>query len=262
VRGGLYRAGYESPDPDTWPAESRSSFTTALLPPTIESATWERTAADSERIRLTITPAHAEADIRVYRDAALIATIPAPGNTESLTFDDTTALGLVSKTNHTYTVRSATAHVESADSAPVTRWVGPDAPENVVVDDGGGQRWYAYRLSWDAEPAYEVEIQDSYECLAAWATRATQPSSGDSGFLGLPKTSAQEDTGDNGIPAAFQARIRHFLSSFGVVDHSEWVQRSVVVRIADDETEYNACNGGGGGGGGGGGDDDPPPEET
>src|SRR5690606_13253461 len=149
VRGGLYRAGYESPDPDTWPAESRSSFTTALLPPTIESATWERTAADSERIRLTITPAHAEADIRVYRDAALIATIPAPGNTESLTFDDTTALGLVSKTNHTYTVRSATAHVESADSAPVTRWVGPDAPENVVVDDGGGQRWYAYRLSWD-----------------------------------------------------------------------------------------------------------------
>src|SRR5690606_9575625 len=95
VRGGLYRAGYESPDPDTWPAASRSSFTTAILPPTIESATWERTAADRERIRLTITPAHAGADIRVYRDAALIATIPAPGNTDPLTFDDTTALGLV-----------------------------------------------------------------------------------------------------------------------------------------------------------------------
>src|SRR5690606_19636633 len=109
-----------------------------------------------------------------------------------------------------------------------------------------------------------VEIEDDYQCLGTWATRATMPSGGDSGLFFLPKSSPQQDTGDNGIPAAFQTRIRHFLSSFGVVDHSEWVQRSVVVRIADDETEYNACGGGGGGGDDDPppGDDDPPPEET
>src|SRR5690606_20436070 len=107
----------------------------------------------------------------------------------------------------------------------------------------------------------DVRIEDDYTCLGAFALRYTGANTGSSGFLLLPKNSSEQDTGDNGVPAAFTARIRREVTAFSVTDVSDWVPKPVTVRIADDEDAYDACAGGDGGGGGDVGGD-PDPEET
>src|SRR5690606_17334890 len=203
-RGPHFTPGYEN-DPDTWPSYEAGAFVTAVGAPVIQQVTWERVSATEERCNVAIMPA-SSTDLRLYRSDdggvswSIIATITSAQHAGQLyVYHDTTVTG---ETVVWYRAVHYTSDVgESDPSAAVQRWVGPDAPAAVQVDDGLGTRWYSYRLTWDAVAGLSVEIEDDYQCLGTWATRATMPSGGDSGLFFLPKSSPQQDTGDNGIPA-------------------------------------------------------------
>src|SRR5690606_26477822 len=108
---------------------------------------------------------------------------------------------------------------------------------------------------------HNVRIENDYQCIGTFSTAYSGAIYDGSRYVVLPKNSAENDTGDNGHPVAFTTRIRHEIEAFGVTDVSDWVTKPVTVRIADDETAYDACGGGAGGGGGDGGGD-PDPEGT
>lgn len=263
-RGPHFTPGYGGDDPSQWPSYVPDAFTTMLGAPQITAAVWERVSQTAERCTLNITPASLT-ELRIYRSDDngqtwnLLATIAQETHAgDPLVYHDDTIVGEVYVQYKAVHFTSGAGEGEASNV--VTLWTGPIAPQNVTVDDGDGQRWYSYRLTWDSVAEYTIEIKDDYECRGAFAPRATAPSSGDTWFLSLSKKSTEEDTGANGVPAVFNTRIRHVLQSFDVTDHSDWVERLVTVRIAEDETAYNACAGGGGGPGDNGGHPDPEPE--
>ncbi len=261
-RGPHFTPGYEN-DPDTWPSYEAGAFVTAVGAPVIQQVTWERVSATEERCNVAIMPA-SSTDLRLYRSDdggaswSIIATItPAQHAGQLYVYHDTTVTG---ETVVWYRAVHYTSDVGEGDpAAAVQRWVGPDAPAAVQVEDGNGTWWYMYKLSWDLLAGHNVRIENDYQCIGTFSTAYSGAISDGVRYVVLPKSSAENDTGDNGHPVAFTTRIRHEIEAFGVTDVSDWVTKPVTVRIADDETAYDACNGGGGGGGG---DDDPPPEET
>src|SRR5690606_13395593 len=214
VRGGLYRAGYESPDPDTWPAASRSSFTTLLLPPTIESATWERTSASSERILVTVSPVYNDVDLELLSGGVVVGTAPAP-HSGPVTIAHVDPAG---EQLHTYTARHRTAAKEGDESAPVSRWAGPDAPTLTEIIPQGV---CVYTVRWaSASGSLYTEIEDDYP-NSSFALRGTAaPGQGE---IQVAHGQAIEDcAGIGGEMIPVTVRIRHRQDSFGVSDYSHY----------------------------------------
>lgn len=230
-RGPHFTPGYEN-DPDTWPSYEAGAFTTTLAAPTIGVATWERTSADSERIRLPITPAHANADIEIYRDGVLVGQIPAPGNTDPFDFDDDTANGLIGEELHTYVARSVVGTEVSPDSDAVSRWAGPLAPTDLDVVSPMA---YVYVATWnDADPVALVRVEDT-------DVTDSQPVFTDRGTVANGVEShEQRVSGDlddplDPVTVWVVVRIRHEIETFGVLDYSAWRERGVDVEIDESD---------------------------
>ncbi len=200
-RGGRYTAGYED-DPSSWPATSRTTFTTELNAPDLTSVTWSRTSASTERARVVFAPDDPAAKHQILRDGSVIATLEA-GVT---TYDDT---GITGEAYHTHTVRAVLGAFESVQSNALTRWMGPEPGPSAAsaVDSGlqcGGPDLHDHGVSWtNGNAAWETEIRvDGASTMIAAA-----------GVTDVV-------TGICANPADPRISVRHRVTAFGVHDYS------------------------------------------
>lgn len=199
-RGSQYTAGYTSANPEDWPAPARGTITTQLGVPTPGAATWSRTSAAAERIRVTFTPFHPDRAVEVLRGGVLAGTAPA-GATE---FVDATPAG---ESANIYTFRHKTGDATGAASPAIPAWGGPPAPLLTDVQHAEGTLYVA---SWtNGEASAETELWDDG---------------------GLDRTLAAGETSAGGIGSSGPevVQVRHKLLSFGVFDHSEFSNSLVV----------------------------------
>lgn len=215
-RGTLYNAGAEdASNPALWPSVSRGTFETTVDPPTILGAVWSRTAADAERVTLTIQPvAGLEAvDIEVWRREgtsgafALLGTISAP-HTGDVEYADTTIDG---ERIYQYAVLTATT-IPGALGTPTSVWAGPAAIPTYSYQAVVGAGYLVGFVPGDA--ALATELRDAYDdnggvhAMALRATVAAAVTEVSSGTLAnVPNPSF-----------TFPAELRHKLTSFGVDD--------------------------------------------
>lgn len=220
-RGGQYASDYTGADPDSWSAltgdPSRAgSFTTLLDAPTISSSGWQRTASDSEQIDIEVTPAHADRDIKIYRDDGAggayteLTTITAATHGGSAhTHNDTTISG---ERDYRYKATQVRGSEESADSSVETRWAGPDAPSGLSVTPIG----FAYDASWtngDSSASTEVESKNLDLSESFHLDHTEAPGGTSENSISPPGWGATEE---------FDVRIRHKLTSFTVDDYSKY----------------------------------------
>jgi hypothetical protein len=242
MREGRYRAGYLSSNPDTWPEVSHLSFepgTAQAAEPTVDSATWSRTAADAQRITCSVTPSgsHLSLTLQLLRNGTVVDEIAGP-HVGAVSMVD---LNPPLAEEHTYTARHvASGPVYGDQSAPVLCWAGiTDIPTGLAETFVG---FYLYSLSWDAPPSgMTTRISDDYLCAGTFANRAlaAADATSDGPFI-LEKESAMASNGN--VPADFQARARHESTSFGVVDVSDWCTPiAISAEMASDETAFNSC---------------------
>lgn len=194
-RGGQYGAGYESENPDDWPASARATFHSTPVAPTLDTVVWARASASVERARVSFTPAAGHEGLQhiVRRDGAAIETLAA-GVTQ---FDDT---GLTGETTESYTVRAVAYGHESVDSNQISVWAGPiPAPSNVEYSGPPGGE---YTISWDSgrlDLATQVLIDGVVQVTAAVGAESA-------GFFATPP---------------FVVSVRHMETKFGVTDYGE-----------------------------------------
>lgn len=202
-RGGRYSPGYESDDPNEWPAASRMAFTASPAAPTLDSVRFLRTSSYETVMRVSFTPAvgNEEFEHVVYRAGVKIGTAPV-GTT---TYDDTSA---AAGANHAYTVRTIAHGALSDPSNEVSARSSPDAPANVVYRRFSGDcpgTDVTYAVQWATRPEYGTEVR------VAAGTPSTAPSGARSLRVCAPVA--------NPVIEA-----RHFTEEFGTRDYSEWVQ--------------------------------------
>jgi len=238
-RGPHFTPGYEN-DPDTWPSYKAGAFVTAMGAPVIQQVTWERTSASSERILVTVIPVYNDVDLELLSDGVVVATAPAP-HSGPVTIAHVDPAG---EQLHTYTARHRTAAKVGDESAPVSRWSGPDAPTLTAIIPQGV---CVYTVRWaSASGSLYTEIEDDYP-NSSFALRGTaDPGQGE---IQVAHGEAIDDcAGLGGEMIPVGVRIRHRQDSFGVSDYSQYAVDVTSLELC------NACSFTGGGG-----DDDPPP---
>ncbi|MFS8533401.1 hypothetical protein [Sphaerobacter thermophilus] len=241
-RGPHFTPGYEN-DPDTWPSYEAGAFVTTMDAPVIQQATWERMSASSERILVTVSPVYNDVDLELLSGGVVVGTAPAP-HSGPVTIAHVDPAG---EQLHTYTARHRTAAKEGDESAPVSRWAGPDAPTLTEIIPQGV---CVYTVRWtSASGSLYTEIEDDYP-NSSFALRGTaDPGQGE---IQVAHGEAIDDcAGLGGEMIPVGVRIRHRQDSFGVSDYSQYAVDVTSLELC------NACSFNGGGGGGG--DDDPPP---
>src|SRR5690606_895690 len=224
-RGTLYRQGYTSANPDNWPTESLLVYVTGLAAPTITAATWERTSASSERILVTVSPIYDDVALALLSGAVVVGTAPAP-HSGPVTIAHVDPAG---EQLHTYTARHRTAAQGGDESAPVSRWSGPDAPTLTAIEPQGV---CVYTVRWaSASGSLYTEIEDDYP-NSSFALRGTaDPGQGE---IQVAHGQALDDcAGLGGEMIPVGVRIRHRQDSFGVSDYSQY---------AVDVTSLELCN--------------------
>lgn len=241
IRDGRYRAGYLSADPDAWPEQSRFAFRPGADPaaaPTIAATSWERTAADAQNITVTVTPhaSHLDLALQLFRDGELVATVEGPHVGDVDLVDEDPPLAQ----EHEYTARHVELGVILGDfSAPASQWSGPDAPTGLAEGTTG---FYSYEVTWDAPVSGAVtRVQDDYLCSGNFANRGVTAADETSfSTIALEKESGAASNGN--VPANFQARARHEVTSFSVTDVSAWTSPvAIEAEMAADETAFNSC---------------------
>src|SRR5690606_34288513 len=221
-RGTFYREEYQSSNPDDWPEESLLEFTTGLAAPSIESAVWSRTSATQERIRLTIHPVYSDRDLEILRDGSVIATVTP--SEDPFVYDDVSDDEDLQDPNnewgeqlYTYVVRHVYGENRSADSEPVSRWAGPDAPTITQLEP-------AIALA----AAYEIRWQNAETATEDWVTQILDRNvtQGDPTFalvssLPYPMQGPEvvQHSGHGGED--YEVQIRHAVTAFGVTDFSQ-----------------------------------------
>jgi hypothetical protein len=226
-RGLLYNKAYQSETPETpphWPSVSVGTFQTSIDPPLFVSGVWARTAADAEKITLTLTPAvdQEDNDIDIYRDGEYLATIAGPhtGNVtyEDENFFDTESAGydeLDREEPFHYTARTiGESAIESIDSDTLDVWPGPAGFPTFgwILSRGSG-----YEVgSGTVVAGRDVDVWDDYNdagghtAFAPRFTIATGDYTGASGALtGLT------------VPLLIDVQLRYSLTQFGVEDFGE-----------------------------------------
>lgn len=221
-RGTFYREEYQSSNPDDWPEESLLEFTTGLAAPSIESAVWSRTSATQERIRLTIHPVYSDRDVQILRDGSVIATVTP--SEDPFVYDDVSDDEDLEDPNnewgeqlYTYVVRHVYGENRSADSEPVSRWAGPDAPTITQLEP-----------SIALAAAYEIRWQNAETATEGWVTQILDRNvtQGDPTFALVsslpypmqgPEVVQHSDHGGE----EYEVQIRHAVTAFGVTDFSQ-----------------------------------------
>lgn len=208
-RGPFYTAGYESDDPDNWPAVSKGTGTTLLNAPTLDATDWERTSSTVERGNITFTPAHANVDVIVRRDAIEIATVTAAQHGGAqFTYNDE---AISPEANNAYDCLHRTPDADSPLSATITQWGGPDHPTNLGCSQNCASpaveaTWIGADVSLETE-VHARNITDSlpYELVATVG----------GGFESACVEAPGATTGDN-----VAVNVRHKQTSFTVDDFS------------------------------------------
>lgn len=201
-RGGYYTTGYESSDPANWPSASKTTFSTILETPDIDSAVWARTSAATERVRVVIIPKDPNASHQILRDLVVVDTL-GPGET---VYDD---FGISGETTHAFAVRAVIGSSTSMASENVLVWTGPEPPpesaEYTGTDEhpcGAGSK--GYLVSWvPGDNSYHTEIvtDDGTYIYNPGTTSTAEPVCAD-----------EEDP---------SIQMRHRVTTFGVHDYSE-----------------------------------------
>lgn len=208
-RGPFYTAGYESDDPDNWPAVSKGTGTTLLDAPTLDATDWERTSSTVERGNITFTPAHANVDVIVRRDAIEIATVTAAqhGGAQFVYNDE----GIAPEANNAYDCLHRTPDADSPLSADITQWGGPDQPTTLGCSQNCASP--AVEATWvngDATLVTEVHSRNITQSLP-YELSATVGA----GFTSTCVTPPGSTTGDT-----VAVNARHKQTSFTVDDFS------------------------------------------
>ncbi|MCY3623041.1 MAG: hypothetical protein OXH68_15200 [Gammaproteobacteria bacterium] len=202
-----YADGYESDDPNEWPATSRSEpFASKPGMPTDLSARFVRLSATRVAMRVMFTPAmgHEEFEHRLYRDGARIATVP--GGTH--VFEDATApLG----ESVSYTARAVVHGIESADSTPFKVPVAlPDPAKVQYAKYSGPHRCEAgqqsYFVDWDS-----AGFGFRYEFREGGASGRISDLFSFSNVIACS------------TPANPLLEVRQYREQFGVRDYSGWI---------------------------------------
>jgi len=225
-RGLLFGSAYRSATPETsprWPSVSVGTFVTSIDPPLFVSGVWERTAADSEKITLTLTPAADQEanDIDIYRDGVYLDTIAGPhtGNVtyEDNSFDDESA-GFDERDRDVpfeYTARTVgESAIESIDSDPLDVWPGPAGIPTFgwILSRGTG-----YEVGeGDVIVGRDVDVWDDYD-----------DAGGHTAFRLRFTITVGDYTGASGaltgvtVPILIDVQLRYSLTQFGVEDFGE-----------------------------------------
>lgn len=242
-REGRYRPGYLNADPDSWPAQSRLVFrpgAAAPAAPTITGWSWARTSGVAQAITITVTPnpAHMALDLELLRGGVVVATVAGPHAGPVAMVDTNPPAGA----SHSYEARHTEFTLPGTSSAPTAVWAGPAAPTGLVQMSTGGI-FYEYGLEWDAPAAgAATRIEDDYLCTTMGTFSAQAVTAADAiaeAGISVQKDSSHASNGN--VPAAFTARARHEVVSFGVTDVSAWATTPVAIEIANDETAFNSC---------------------
>jgi len=201
-RGPYYSPGSSSGNPDDWPAGQKGSGTTTISAPTLDDTTWSRVSAVTEQVTLTWTNAHSTAQIKVFRNGVLIATLAA-GTTS---YNDQTISG---ETTYAYKLRHA-ADIESADSNTISQWTGPDLkPTLVSLTSDPPAGWTLTWTNGDASLETEVWLRNITDGIP-YALRTTVAA-------GVTVATGSEP-GQSGDTIGMNAR--HKKTTFGVDDFS------------------------------------------
>jgi hypothetical protein len=234
LREGRYRAGYLGDDPEQWPAQSRFEFVPgadALPAPAIVSAEFERTSAIAHQINVTVTPnAGALAyTLQLLRDGVVVDEVAGPHAGDVVLVDNDPPIA----TNVDYTARHIQFTLEGMETAPTTRWIGPDAP-TALAQTGAHPDYYQYDVEWTNSGAgYPTRVRDDWP-VAGFINRALVASPGNTHMQTLEKNSAKMEGADEQTTFC-QVEVRHEATTFGVTDVSEWVGITV---DALDETAH------------------------
>ncbi len=204
-RGPYYSpSSADSSDPSAWPAPQQGTGTTLINAPTMDSTSWSRVDAGTERNVLNWTNTHPTLQTKIYRGGALIDTV-APG---VATYNDEAMSG---ETFHEYTLKH-TSDIDSAFSNAISQWAGPDLPPTpTVLSSAQGGSWL---LTWtNGDAGLQTELWKRNVTLAeshAWEKTATAGTVNDSGA----------ETGSTGQTIAMA--VRHKKTQFAVDDFSPW----------------------------------------
>lgn len=240
-RDGRYRAGYIGGDPEAWPEQSRIDFipgAEAAPAPEIIAGEFERTSGVAHQVTLTITPnaLALDLDLDILRDGVVVGTVPGPhvGDVEFIDEDPPIATAAF------YTARHRQFTLNGVESDPFRQWIGPPAPTD-LEQIGDMENWYGYEVQW-TNVAGATRVRDDWHNTVPWTNRALLVS-GESSFLidgGLEKESPDDEGGppDEVVLDGCTVEVRHEVSSFAVVDVSEWVDVGVTVLRAGNETAH------------------------
>jgi hypothetical protein len=210
-RGPYYTAGYESPDPNDWPAAAKGDFTTTLATlPTIDGTSWARVSATVEQIGITFTPSYTGTgyDVEIRRDSSLINTVA--DVTGQQTYQDPTIAG---ETTEVYDIRMVTPYVNGAYTATVNRWAGPLQPTIEQVISESTDSYDAYWANGQAGVA--TEVWDDYPGLGGSPITLRKTTNIDADY-----TATSEIPGSGG--SALDVWLRAKLTSYGIEDFSDY----------------------------------------
>lgn len=209
-RGAYYTSGYEdSSDPTQWATYVADAFLTTMDAPTLDSLTWQRNNNSEEEIGVQFTPAHADRDVVIKRGAVEVTTITAATHGGAqYTYHDT---GITGEATNSYETFHRTADVDGP-TASDSLWGGPVAPSALSVTPIG----FCYNASWtNGNTSAETEIESKNIDLSEdWHLDHTELAGGSSESNICP-------TGW-GATEEFDVRVRHKLTSFSVVDYSDY----------------------------------------
>lgn len=234
-RDGRYRAGYLGGDPEEWPAGSRIDFipgAEAAPAPEIIAGVFERTSGVAHQITLTITPnaLALDLDLDILRDGVVVGTVAGPhvGDVDFIDEDPPIA------TNVTYTARHRQFTLEGVLSDPFIQWIGPPAPTDLdqvaELND-----YYAYHIDW-TNPGGSIRVRDDWP-VAGFINRALLGSGSTHHDQTVEKESLKMEGADEVLTTCL-VEIRCEVTTFAVVDVSEWVGTSVTITEHDDETAH------------------------
>lgn len=198
----------------TWPSLSRGQEITQADPAVLTAATWSRTAADAERVTLSITPDNDTSLIRVWRRPGTsgawteIDTITGP-HAPTIQYVDGTISG---ETTYQYSLSTA----DGGRGNEVTVWTGPAGIPTHLYDVPFGA---GYQVGFNpSSAAYATELHDAYDNAGgvhAMALRAVSA---------VGATEVNSGTLAN-VPSpdfTFPAQLRHRVTSFGVDDFGQF----------------------------------------
>jgi hypothetical protein len=192
---------------------------------------WERTSISTTDITLTITPADATKDLRIFRNGVSIDTISGPFVGDVTYIDHTNLNG----ENNEYVAKHTAGFLDGPWSDPFDVWGGP-APLDDFVRTSADDHYPSYTVTWSGSD--DVRVEDDFLCLDVFSD--VSGGTVNTGTLEVSKEGTLIPPGGT-MTATFHARARREVTSFTVTDVSDWAEALIIMLIDDDNTDYQSC---------------------